>query len=63
MFHYRGDRDLGVAFQAPPGSQASSRGEVEDSALLSSRTGMSWSPLSGIKARASWGDLAEAGVD
>ena len=30
-------RDLGVAFQAPPGSQASSRGETKDSALLSSR--------------------------
>ena len=30
-------RDLGVAFQAPPGSQASSRGEAKDSALLSSR--------------------------
>ena len=29
-------RDLGVAFQAPPGSQASSRGEAKDSALLSS---------------------------
>ena len=26
-----------VAFQAPPGSQASSRGEAKDSALLSSR--------------------------
>ena len=30
-------RGLGVAFQAPPGSQASSRGEAKDSALLSSR--------------------------
>ena len=29
-------KDLGVAFQAPPGSQASSRGEAEDSAVLSS---------------------------
>ena len=28
-------RDLGVAFQAPPGSQASSRGDAKDSALLS----------------------------
>ena len=28
---------LGVAFQGPPGSQASSRGEAKDSALLSSR--------------------------
>ena len=32
-----GGRDLGVAFQAPPGSQASSRGVAKDSALLSSR--------------------------
>ena len=32
----REGRDLGVAFQAPPGSQASSRGEAKDSALLSS---------------------------
>ena len=31
----RKGRDLGVAFQAPPGSQASSRGEAKDSALLS----------------------------
>ena len=30
-------RDLGVAFQAPPGSQTSSRREAKDSALLSSR--------------------------
>ena len=35
----REGRDLGVAFQAPPGSQASSRGEAKDSALLSSRDG------------------------
>ena len=33
----REGRDLGVAFQAPPGSQASSRGEAKDSALLLSR--------------------------
>ena len=32
MFLSRGNRDLGVAFQAPPGSQASSRGEAKDSA-------------------------------
>ena len=38
-FLSREGRDLGVAFQAPPGSQASSRGEAKDSALLSSRTG------------------------
>ena len=33
----REGRDLGLAFQAPSGSQASSRGEAKDSALLSSR--------------------------
>ena len=30
----REGRDLGVVFQAPPGSQASSRGEAKDSAVL-----------------------------
>ena len=42
-----------------PGSQASSRGEAEDSALLSSRTGMSWSPLSdqkGVKPTVEFGE-------
>ena len=37
IFLSREGRDLGVAFQAPPASQASSRGEAKDSALLSSR--------------------------
>ena len=37
IFLSREGRDLGVAFHAPPGSQASSRGEAKDSALLSSR--------------------------
>ena len=37
IFLCREDRDLGVVFQTPPGSQASSRGEANDSALLSSR--------------------------
>ena len=36
IFLSREGRDLGVAFQAAPGSQASSRGEAKDSALLSS---------------------------
>ena len=36
-FSLQGDRDLGVAFQTHPGSQASSRGEAKDSTLLSSR--------------------------
>ena len=29
MFHSRGDRDLGVAFQTHPGSQASSPGWLD----------------------------------
>ena len=37
MFLFRGDRDFAVAFQTHPGSQASSREEAKDSALLSSR--------------------------
>ena len=37
IFLSREGRDLGVAFQAPPGSQASFHGEAKDSALLSSR--------------------------
>ena len=37
MFLSRGYRDLGVAFQTHPGSQASSRVEAKNSALLSSR--------------------------
>ena len=39
MFLSRGDRDLRVAFQTHPGSQASSRVEANDSTLLSSRDG------------------------
>ena len=37
MFLSRGDRDLGVAFQTHPGSQASSRVEAKNSALVSNR--------------------------
>ena len=33
----REDKDLGVASHAPPGSQASPRGEAKDSSLLPSR--------------------------
>ena len=33
----REDKDLGIALQTPPGSQASPRGEAKDCALLSSR--------------------------
>ena len=39
MFLSRGDRDLGVAFQTHPGSQASSRVEAKNSAILSNRDG------------------------
>ena len=39
MFLSRGDWDLGVAFQTHPGSQASSRVEAKNSALVSSRDG------------------------
>ena len=39
MFLSRGDEDLGVAFQTHPGTQASSRVEAKNSALLSSRDG------------------------
>ena len=42
IFLSREGRDLGVAFHAPPGSQASSRGEAKDSALLSSRDAGLW---------------------
>ena len=37
MFLPRRDRDLGVAFQTHPGSQASFRGDAKDSAHFSSR--------------------------
>ena len=37
VFHYWADRDLRVAFSTHPESQASSRGEAKDTALLSSR--------------------------
>ena len=37
IFLSREDRDLGFPFQTPPGSQASPRGEAEDSAFLSIR--------------------------
>ena len=48
IFLSREGRDLGVAFQAPPGSQASSRGEAKDSALLSSRDAGLLEPPSGV---------------
>ena len=37
IFLSREDRDPGFPFQTPPGSQASPRGEAEDSTFLSSR--------------------------
>ena len=44
-----GDRDLGVAFMVPLGSQALSRVEAKNSVLLLSATGISWSTQSGLK--------------
>ena len=37
MFLCWGESDLNIAFSTHPGSQASSRGEAKDTALLSSR--------------------------
>ena len=44
IFLSREDRDLGFPFQTPPGSQASPRGEAEDSAFLSSSDTDLWEP-------------------
>ena len=49
MFLSRGDRNLGVAFQTHPGSHASSRVHAKNSALLSSRVGYFFEPLTGLK--------------
>ena len=38
----REDKDLGIALQTPPGSQASPRGEAKDCALLSSHDAPGW---------------------
>ena len=55
MFLSRDDRDIGVAFQTQPGSQASSRGEAKDSALLLSCNGYLLEPTEWPKAsQASW---------
>ena len=48
MFLSREGRDLGVAFQDPPGSQASSGGEAKDSAVLPSRDADILEPPSGV---------------
>ena len=48
MFLSREGRDLGVAFQDPPGCQASSRGEAKDSAVLPSRDADLLEPPSGV---------------
>ena len=48
MFLSREGRDLGVAFQDPPGCQASSRGEAKDSAVLPSRDADILEPPSGV---------------
>ena len=44
IFLSREVRDLGVAFQAHPGSQSSSTGEAKNSAHLSSRDAGLWEP-------------------
>ena len=48
MFLSREGRDLGVAFQDPPGCQASSRGEAKDSAVLPSHEADLLEPPSGV---------------
>ena len=48
IFLSREGRNLGVAFQAPSGSQASSRGEAKDSAVLTSRNADLLEPPSGV---------------
>ena len=48
MFLSREGRDLGVAFQDPPGCQASSQGEAKDSAVLPSRDADILEPPSGV---------------
>ena len=57
MFLSRGDRDLGLAFQTHPGSQASSRVEAKKSALLSSCDGYLLEPIEWPK-----GSQASCGV-
>ena len=60
MFLSTGDRDLGVAFQTHPGSQASFRVEAQNSALLSSRDGYLLKPTEWPKRnQASCGVLRE----
>ena len=49
MFLFKGDRDLGVAFQTHLVSQALSRGEAKTPFSSRVATGISWSPLSGLK--------------
>ena len=51
MFLSRGKKDLGVTFQTHPGSQASSRREAKNSALLSSRNGYLLEPNEWPKGR------------
>ena len=61
MFLSREVRDLGVAFQDPPGCQASSRGEAKNSAVLPSRDADLLEPpsgLSGVKPPLHFGDGA-----
>ena len=57
MFLSRGEMDLGVAFKTHPGSQASSRVEAKNSALLSNRDGYVLKPTEWPK-----GSQASCGV-
>ena len=60
MFFSSGDNDLGVASKIHPGSQASSRVEAKNSALLSSCEGYLLEPIEWPKgSQASCGVLSE----
>ena len=61
MFLSRNDRDVGVAFQTHPGSQASSLVEAKNSALLSSHDGYLLEPPDwpqGVKPPVEFGEKA-----
>ena len=59
IFLSREGRDLGVAFQAPPGSQASSRGEAKARGVRPRLEGKPRTPLSSrVATRVSWSPLS-----
>ena len=49
MILFRGDRNIGVAFQSHPVGQALSRGKAKDTGVLSSGLKDLLGPLSGLK--------------